>query len=514
MAFQQPTADHKDLTINMPTGYCDHRYWGTGDVRYAKRIDQDLRDWLIAADGSANPEGFGPGRLEAALRMPVWTKVFYALQHDECFQPATRLLLLASLPAHAEYLQRSLVSNHNFATMQMRGLGILGLAFPQFKNSDKWYQFAIKQLTEELTLQVYPDGVQKELTAGYHRVALKNFEQLAEHSQAAEQALPASYVSYLERMYNYLAYVMAPDGTIPVNNDSEANNVKSNLLQAAKDYNRPDWQWIATNGQTGKQPDAPPSRFFAWPGQLISRSGWDEQAQWSFFDAGVYGTNHQHNDKLHLSIRAHNKHLLVDSGRFAYQGSIAEKFRAPYARHSRGHNVILVDGLGQDAYTPEADAPHLFCRISDRFDFAIGTFAEGFTPEHTSPSRPWHSLNKTEKQASQNAKHSRATLYLRGLGWIVLDRMTAKGNHTITPLWHFHPDCTVDKNKDVLATNNKTPGNLRLAPIGNQDWTVDLAKGQETPELQGWYSPNYGKVEPATCAVYNTTITDHAAFGW
>ena len=38
--------------------------------------------------------------------------------------------------------------------------------------------------------------------------------------------------------------------------------------------------------------------------------------------------------------------LLVDGGRFAYRGDLAEKFRA-YATGSESHNVLLIDGAGQ-----------------------------------------------------------------------------------------------------------------------------------------------------------------------
>ena len=50
-------------------------------------------------------------------------------------------------------------------------------------------------------------------------------------------------------------------------------------------------------------------------GQLVSRSGWDRQAQWSWFDVGPFGSSgHGHRDKLHLSVRIGSVHLLVDAG--------------------------------------------------------------------------------------------------------------------------------------------------------------------------------------------------------
>ncbi|MCL7764477.1 heparinase II/III-family protein [Polaribacter sp. Z014] len=77
---------------------------------------------------------------------------------------------------------------------------------------------------------------------------------------------------------------------------------------------------MATNGEKGTVPDGGNSFFYPWAGQLISRSSYDKEAHWSFFDVGPWGAGHEHSDKLHLSVSAYGKDLLVDSGRFAYSG--------------------------------------------------------------------------------------------------------------------------------------------------------------------------------------------------
>ncbi len=89
-------------------------------------------------------------------------------------------------------------------------------------------------------------------------------------------------------------------------------------------------------------------------------------------------SGHQHNDKLHISVAAYGLDLLVDSGRFAYQGKLGERFLRSYARLSRAHNVILVDGFGQQATELEATAPHREYRIAGDYDFALGTYRKGF----------------------------------------------------------------------------------------------------------------------------------------
>jgi len=127
----------------------------------------------------------------------------------------------------------------------------------------------------------------------------------------------------------------------------------------------------ARAGASGTAPEGPPSRVFAWAGQLVSRSGFDRDAHWSFFDFGPWGIGHQHQDKLHLSVAAFGRDLLVDAGRFAYSGELAERFRR-YAVASAGHNVLSIDGRGQGPGPREVDAPADGCGIDARFDWARG----------------------------------------------------------------------------------------------------------------------------------------------
>ncbi|MFW6045108.1 MAG: alginate lyase family protein, partial [Planctomycetota bacterium] len=475
-------------------------YQATGDRRYIERLDADLRSWLICADGRLTPWGTGP--LEPALRLPQWARTFYALQEEDRFKPATRLLMLATLPAHAEHTQNHLKRNHNFATMQMRGLGTLATAFPEFERSDSWWQFARDNMIREIEAQVYPDGVQTELSFGYHMVALKRFDAFREVAQKADRTLEDDYINQVERMWDYAAYALRPDGTTPLSGDSDRDNLSDRLRSTAEQFSRPDWLYIATKGREGERPEDPPSRFYPWAGQLISRSGWEEDAHWSFFDVGPWGTGHQHNDALHLSFFANGRGVLVDSGRFAYSGDLAEQFRDDYAAHTRGHNTVLLNGEGQLPAQQRAENPHVQNRITENFDFALKTFSDGYeAPE---------GANNGEQRGS----HDRAVVYLRGLGWVVVDRMVAEGEHSIQPLWHYHPDVTVQKEGQTVITTDEDAGNIRLTPAGGMDWELDLIRGQEEPVPQGWYSSSYGEAGPATAAVYDGPMHDAAMFGW
>lgn len=95
--------------------------------------------------------------------------------------------------------------------------------------------------------------------------------------------------------------------------------------------------------------------MFPWSGQLIMRGGYARGNHWAWLDLGPYGSSgHGHRDKLHLSIRAYGVHLLVDSGRFAYEGPVADQFR-DYAVGTAAHNTIMLDGREQSSSPGEND---------------------------------------------------------------------------------------------------------------------------------------------------------------
>lgn len=379
--------------------------------------------------------------------------------------------------------------------MEMSALATIAAYFPEYKASAAWMSYAIETMTNSMKEQVYKDGVQTELSSHYHQVALSNFTLFKNICDKAGRQLPAYYNETLEKMNGYLAHVVRPSGYRPLNNDGDWGSDRDFILEAAKKFNRPGWEYIATNGASGTKPADGPSYCYPWAGHLVSRSGFDSDAQWSFFDIGPWGSGHQHNDKLHISIAAYGKDLLVDAGRFAYTGAVADKFRE-YARGTQGHNILLIDHKGQTAGPALAIQPlsDSSFKISPAFDYGSGSFS--------------HFAN-----IAGAATHTRAVLYVRGKFWVVADRIVSDRPRTIEVLWHWHPDNRVVREGPVTKTINKR-GNLAVIPVGRQSFDITLVKGQEEPEIQGWYSREYNIYEPNTAVVYKTSIDNAATLVW
>jgi hypothetical protein len=485
------------LNRHYPVGGLIKAWSQTGNPKYVKYIDSFTKDWIICSwpyPGVKSSTAMWRG-LEVSFRVKTWAKVFFELRNTKLISPATQLLILSSLPQHAHYA-RNFHAQGNWLTMEISGLATAASCWPEFKESPAWMEYSINTMAASMKEQVYPDGVQTELTSSYHLVALSNFNLFAEICRKNSVTLPEYYTKTLGDMWNYLAYIMRPDGYGLLNNDADLINNRENILKQAEIYHRPDWIYIASNGKNGTQPSTGPSILFPYAGQLISRSGFGAEAQWSFFDIGPWGTGHQHNDKLHLSIFAYGRDLLVDAGRFAYRGAVADKFRK-YATGSFGHNNILVDGNGEANGPTSTKAPlaeNLYV-INKDFDYGSGTFDK------------FAGLEGTFSQ-------TRSMVYVRGKFWVVADQLKTDRPRNIETLWHWHPDCKVESEKDGRIVTKNEHGNLQIIPVDAPDWKISLVKGQETPTIQGWYSKEYNVFEPNTTTIYTQQLKSDKTFVW
>jgi len=502
----------------------------SGKDVYAKKFDTLIRDWIIN-----NPLPDNTHRMWEVLRTTTseldwrdieeviwrvleagiragnsWPQAFYGFQDADEFSPAGRLLILSSIPVHAQYLKEHHAVGHNHGTMELNGLGLLGLAFPEFQHSADWFDYALDKMEDELNIQVYPDGVQTELTSTYQLVALRHFETLIENYRSAGRFVSDAYLNGIEDMYNYLAYSMRPDGHQPLNNDSDRDDLKPKVLKAAKKFNRQDWEYIVTNGTSGEKPKGLTSTTFPWAGLHIMRNSWASDSHWAMFDTGPFGTGHQHADMLHLSIHAYGRDLLVDSGRFTHENyfSFDPKTWRGYFRSSFSQNVILIDGKGQSSGPLKAEKPlkeGINYVHNQLFDYARGTFSSGFA-------------DGTDSGFSKNnvikAEHTRAVFYVKDEYWVVVDRVRTDETRVLEVLWNPAPDVNVEIEGNQIVSNDENKGNIRIVPVGNIPWSVEITKGQTEPFIRGWYSETYGKKEEISTAVYSTKIDGSATFAW
>lgn len=474
----------------------------TGNPAYARRVNADFRDWILTRPYGG--KAYKPNEsdehqwslLETGTRCDAWSKVFYGMY--AALDDDVKIMILSSVPDHLHCVRHFHSKGGNHLAIEIRGLATMAGAFREFRESKLILDYAAEVMTASLMDQVYPDGVQKELTAHYHGVAYRAFAAFAAVYEGIGQPLPQPFLDRVALMLDYTAYAQRPNGCGPMNNDSDLVFIRKNTLAVQNAAGRDDWKYINSNGKEGNPPEKK-SVFYPWAGQAIMRSGWDESAHWSFFDVGPWGIGHKHADKLHLSITAYGRDLLVDAGRYTYDGyNGGPEFPwRDYFITSISHNVVLIDGAGQNPKVSKVDKPleNAFVTTPD-YDFCRGTYNEPY------------------KGIDDNISHTRAVLYLRDRCWFVVDRLQSAKPHQVQFLWHYHPDCMVELDGSSVISTDIGKANLRITPVFSNVWKTDLKRGQEDPVIQGWYSPEMNVKLPGTAAVYETEFDQSMICAW
>ena len=110
---------------------------------------------------------------------------------------------------------------------------------------------------------------------------------------------------------------------------------------------------------------------------------------------------------------------------------------------------------------------------------------------------------KLDIPKSEQVRHQRLVVYVRGSGWLVVDELVGYGAHLYDTMWNFHPDCLVTRIDDGLAIE-LTNGQEATLTLLNRKYkgSWDLARGQLEPEIRGWYSWAYNERRASTSACY------------
>ncbi|MBM3890305.1 MAG: hypothetical protein FJ388_14415, partial [Verrucomicrobia bacterium] len=303
-------------------------YWQTGDDKWAKEIADQILDWtasnpaiLLSSGNSRDCKAWQT--LTTGIRLAdTWPYALYRCLGSPAFSDDAICAMWKSVCEQARHLVRW-PTHCNWLTAESNGLYTAGVLFPEFKEARHWRRIALERLYKQLDDEVYPDGMEYELAAGYNNWVVREFAGILELADLNDRRgeVPADFQAKMEKMFNYLLLASMPNGQIPGLNDSGNTDVRSLLATGFQLFpKREDFQFIATGGKNGRAP-AQTSHAFPWSGHYVMRSGWDKDATYLMFDAGPYGYAHQHEDKLHFVLWAHGRQLVLDPGNFSYDRS-------------------------------------------------------------------------------------------------------------------------------------------------------------------------------------------------
>jgi hypothetical protein len=472
-------------------------YWETGQDKYAREIADEILDWAgsnptpLLSNGNSLPNGCKAWQtLTTGIRLAdTWPHALYRCLGSEAFSDDALCAMLKSVYEQARHLVRW-PTVCNWLTAESNGLYTAGALFPEFRQAREWRRIALERLYKQLDDEVYPDGMEYELAAGYNCWVLREFANIIELADlnGLRGEVPADFLAKMEKMFNYLLYASMPDGHIPGLNDSNNADVRKELAAGFKLFpQRRDFQFVATGGKSGRPP-AETSHAFPYTGHYVMRSGWDKDATYLLFDAGPYGFAHQHEDKLHFVLGSHGRQLVLDPGNYAYDNS---RWRR-YVLSTAAHNIVMVDGENQNRHAkketcfwprpwtaPAPPANDTRWSSTPELDCAVGCYTDGYGPGNA--------IAVTHERRIVFVKQERI--------FVVMDMLTPRDDreHRYEALFHLD---AAKAAADEAAKTVSTDG-LAILPPADAGLAVRIVQGKEDPPVQGWASGSWRAIPTA-----------------
>jgi len=486
----------------------------TGDDRYAERVAAHLRDWWAANPPLATVHWVSG--IELGIRLISWVWVRRLL---DGWAGAPALFednpeALRQIWHHQRWLaafrsRGSSANNHVIA--EAAGLLAAASAFPWFPQSTGWRTEASHVLDAHLAANTFGSGLNRELATEYHGLVLELGLAGALEAHAAGAAVPETTRLVLLRMSDALAAVVDASLHPPRQGDADdgfglivdgAGTHRWGSLLATGDalFGRRAW-WPAVHGADVRTPllvalaATGPGTFrvtaprpaqrpavLADAGMTILRSAGLDNATggeiWCRCDGGPHGflsiAAHGHADALSVEVRHDGVDVLADPGTYCYHGQ--PEWRS-YFRSTLGHNTLELDGTDQST----SGGPFLWTRHASTTVLAAD-----------------ESRWQAEHDGYAPATHRR-TVTLEDGQLRITDEVSGEGEHDARLAFHLGPavDVELDPDGDTARLTWPGHGGIRTAVL---ELPADLAwsahRGETGPPL-GWYSPGFGRREPA-----------------
>ena len=494
-------------------------YRFTGDERYAEAFRSSVLTWMLH-----NPPGTGinwASSLEVAFRLISWTWALFLLRGSRALTAELYASVLEGVATHAAHVERYLsyyFSPNTHLTGEALGLCYAGFVFPELRSARRWRALGWRILVNELDRQVEIDGAYFERSTCYQRYTAEIYLHFLLLVTENGRAVPARVPERLERMVDVLLALRRPDGTMPRIGDADGGTLLPLARRAPDDFRglfaiaaavfrRADFAWAAEGASAeplwlcgpgaldrldslaSRPPRAGGLQIFAEGGWAVMRSGWRRRDHHLVLDIGPIGcpvsAGHGHADLLSVDCSVFGEPAVVDPGTYCYT---AEPHWREFFRGTAAHSTVTVDGLGQArprgpfGWTSRPAARLLRAFSSDALDVVDA--------EH----RAYAGL-------PDPVVHRRRVLWIKPRYWVIVDDLAGAAEHEIALRFQLGPmDVSLEGGLWARATGVSGRG-LLLCPFSPAALEPRIARGEHAP-LEGWVSPDYGRLEPAPAVVY------------
>ena len=415
-----------------------------------------ISDWI-----SNNPVGRGDAwePYTTSLRIVNWIKYFLQIQPANGLRPES----LTSLHKQARWLENN-IEYHLLANHYLKNGKALFFAGVFFSGPDaeRWLRLGQKILREEAREQILADGGHIERSPMYHSIVLEDYLDVLNLISSSEIQIDPAITEDLKAQtrsaLDFLQDVILPDMEIPLFNDAAFGIAPT--PEKLFDYARRVLGYTRNNASTNLTICAKERS-----GYYAMRKGDDMLV----VDCGAIGPDYQpghaHNDILSYELALDGRRTIVDAGVYDYQNSSERR----YARSTKAHNTVTVDGLEQS----EMWGVFRVARRAYPISASLQKYQEScayFEGQHNG------------YMGLDDIVHKRSIEFDTIEGYTICDTLQGLGTHLMESYIHLHPDFSAKIRDNVIE----------LLAEGEIISTITV-EGANMRLERSWYFPEFGR---------------------
>ncbi|MFH6951075.1 heparin-sulfate lyase HepC [Flavobacterium sp. FlaQc-51] len=434
-------------------------YRSTGDEKYAKEWIFQFSDWEAKnpLGKSQENDSYAWRPLEVSDRIQSLPGTFNLFVNSPNFTPSFLLDFLNLYNKQAAYITQHYTKDGNHLLFEAQRVLGAGAIFPEFKLAENWRKSGIEILTTEIKKQVYPDGVQFELSPVYHVASIDIFLKAYNSAKLAgvEKEFPDSYVKTIENMMVAITKISFPDYNNPMFGDSWVQEKSSRLKQFQSWSNVfPNNQiikYFATDGKEGAidflSTALPDAGFYTF------RNGWDAKSTVLILKASPPGEFHAQPDNGTFELFVKGRNFTPDTGCYIYSGDAEVTKMRNWFRQTKGHSTLTLDNQNMVITKAEQNK----WKTSKNLDLLTYT-----NPSYT------------------NLNHQRSVLFINEKYFVIIDKAIGSATGNLGVHFQLKEDSkpVFDKANNKVYTTYADGNNLLIQSLNSDKVTLNEEEGK------------------------------------
>lgn len=454
----------------MPINHLMGAYEQKANPQYLDKAKEILISWMVSNDSiDRKPSKYAWKDHSTANRVVSIIFFWDCYKKSDSYDKDFENTLFSLLHKHGEFLFNDQNYNYrnNHGVYQDRSLMELAVLFPDWEESEKWFNKAKSRLMNYIEKFVSPFGVHKEHSSSYHILMLKLLQGIDEFLIFYDRTIP-ELSRVIHNMEEFLAYITKPTGRVPMTGDSTADaisfltpdEVKSEVLL-----------YRLTNGEEGIGPSN--ERIYKDEGIAIFRNSWlDENSMYLKFLSAFNSLAHKHADDLSFLLSIGETDFFVDSGKYNYQEK--DDYRK-YFRSTMAHNTITVNRKSFDLKSEQAGKSNI---------------------EHFDIQKDYSYIVASHK-LYPGIVIKRTLIYFKKQSSILIhDKIVSTKENIYSQIFNIGKDVDVEilSKKNVVLRSKVDSNKVELIQL-NPVTEFKSYKGDKDP-IAGWQSSQFNKKHP------------------